>query len=56
MLFKLYQNTLAVIRQWLETVQLAPRLEPVKIRIDQSEQAQRLAARQHRARRSKYRN
>jgi len=56
MLFKLYQNTITAIRQWLEILQFAPRPEPVRIRVDQSEQAQRLAARQRRVLHSKYRN
>ncbi len=45
MLLKFYQNTVAAISQWLETMQFGARSEPVRIRIDQSESAQRMRAR-----------
>ena len=45
MLLKFYQNTIAAISQWLEAMQGSARPEPVRIRIDQSEAAQRMRAR-----------
>jgi len=45
MLFKFYQNIVAAISQWFESMQFSARPEPVRIRIDQSESAQRMRAR-----------
>jgi len=48
MLLKFYQNTLAAISRWFETIQLGARPKPVRIRIDQSTQAQQIARQQRR--------
>ena len=56
MLFKFYQNTVAAISQWLETVQFGARPEPVRIRIEQATPEQQIAAiRQQRRLAARYR-
>jgi len=45
MFFNAFQNSIIAIKQWLNAIHQANTPEPVRIRIDQSESAQRMRAR-----------
>jgi hypothetical protein len=50
MLISIYRNTLATIKQWFETIQMAiePRPNLVRVPINESEPLQKLSAQQRR--------